>query len=199
VITIDSAADAVPLARALAQGGARVLEVTLRTPAGIEAIRRIAGEVIDVIVGAGTITAPADLAACERAGAAFAVSPGTTDWLLDAAEDSAVPLLPGVMTISEAMRLLERGMRHMKLFPANLAGGPAFLAALHAPLPEPRFCPTGGVSRANLLDYLRLPNVICAGGSWLAPRETIARHDWSGITANAAEVARLAASLTVPA
>jgi len=197
VITIDSAADAVGLAHALAAGGARVLEVTLRTPAGIEAIRRIAEEVVDVIVGAGTVTTPADIAACERAGAAFAVSPGATERLLDAAADTGLALLPGVMTVGEAMRLLERGMRHMKLFPANIAGGPPFLSALHAPLPEPRFCPTGGVSLANMMDYLRLPNVVCVGGSWLAPREAIARHDWDRITRNAAEVARVSAGTGV--
>jgi 2-dehydro-3-deoxyphosphogluconate aldolase/(4S)-4-hydroxy-2-oxoglutarate aldolase len=192
VLTIADAAYAPALARALAAGGARVLEVTLRTAAGLEAIQRIVGEVHDVVVGVGTITTPQDLLAAARAGAVFAVSPGATDALLDAADASEVPLLPGVMTVAEAMRLGERGYRHLKLFPANVAGGVPLLQALYAPLPQFRFCPTGGVSLANLADYLRQPNVVCVGGSWLATQELIERRDWDAITRNAAAAAALA-------
>jgi 2-dehydro-3-deoxyphosphogluconate aldolase/(4S)-4-hydroxy-2-oxoglutarate aldolase len=198
VLTIPDALQAPALARALAAGGARVLEVTLRTADGLEAIRRIVGEVQDVVVGVGTITTPDDLHAAEKAGAVFAVSPGATDEILDAADASTVPLLPGVMTIAEAMRLGERGYRHLKLFPANVAGGVAFLQAINAPLPQFKFCPTGGINLSNLNDYLRQPNVICVGGSWLATREQIERRDWDGITRNA-DAVRTAAQIAGPA
>jgi len=187
VLTIEAAEDAVPLARALEAGGAPVLEVTLRTKVALDAVRRIVAEVEGVVVGAGTITAPADFAAAERAGAAFAVSPGATDRLLAAAAESALPFLPGVMTVSEAMRLAEHGYHRLKLFPADICGGPAFLSAIGAPLPGLRFCPTGGVGPANLGDYLRLANVACVGGSWLASRQLIAARDWEAVTRNAAE------------
>jgi 2-dehydro-3-deoxyphosphogluconate aldolase/(4S)-4-hydroxy-2-oxoglutarate aldolase len=195
VLTIPDAEQAPALARALAAGGARVLEVTLRTPAGLEAIRRIAAEVPDVLVGVGTITTPAELQASERAGAVFAVSPGATDVIIDAADAGSIPLLPGVMTVAEAMRLGERGYRHLKLFPANVAGGIPFLQAIHAPLPQFRFCPTGGINLTNLGDFLRQPNVACVGGSWLATKDQIGRLDWEGITRNAREVQTVAAGV----
>jgi 2-dehydro-3-deoxyphosphogluconate aldolase/(4S)-4-hydroxy-2-oxoglutarate aldolase len=188
VITIDDEDAAPGLARALLRGGVTVLEVTLRTAAALGAIQRIAAEVPDVVVGAGTIANPGDIAAAEAAGATFVVSPGVTDPILAAADGSAMPLLPGVMTVSEAMRLADRGLRNLKLFPANVAGGPAFLAAIYAPFPQLRFCPTGGISPVSLQDYLRLPNVLCVGGSWLVPREVIVRRDWATITRLAAEI-----------
>jgi len=195
VLTIEDAASAVALATALAAGGAIILEVTLRTSAGLDAIRRIAAECAKVIVGVGTVTSPRELADAEEAGAAFAVSPGATDTILSAAESSRIPLLPGVMTVSEAMRLAERGYRHLKLFPANVAGGASFLQAVHAPLPQLRFCPTGGVSPANLAEYLSLSNVCCVGGSWLATRQLIAAARWEEITRNAQEAGRIASSI----
>ncbi len=196
VLTIPDASQAPALARALAAGGACVLEVTLRTAAGLESIRRIAAEVPEVLIGVGTITTPRDLDDAARAGAVFAVSPGATDSIIDAAEASEIPLLPGVMTVAEAMRLAERGYRHLKLFPANIAGGIPFLQAIHAPLPQLRFCPTGGINLSNLVEYLRTPNVVCVGGSWLATKELIARRDWEAITRNAEQVRVAAAAIS---
>ena len=195
VLTIPDATQAPALARALAAGGASVIEVTLRTAAGLESIRRIAAEVPEVMVGVGTITTPADLEQSVRAGAVFAVSPGATESIVDAADASAIPLLPGVMTVAEAMRLAERGYRHLKLFPANIAGGVPFLQAIHAPLPQLRFCPTGGINLSNLGEYLRTPNVICVGGSWLAPKEQVERREWGAITRNAEQVRIAAAAI----
>ena len=192
VIVLDDAATAVPLARALLEGGVRVLEVTLRTSAGLESIRRILAEVPDAIVGAGTVLTPDQLVEVERLGAAFAVSPGATARLLDAAADSSMPLLPGSATPSEVMTLLERGYRFMKLFPAEQVGGVELLRALASPLPEARFCPTGGIDAARAESYLALPNVLCVGGSWIVPREAIKRGDWERITALARDaVSRL--------
>jgi 2-dehydro-3-deoxyphosphogluconate aldolase / (4S)-4-hydroxy-2-oxoglutarate aldolase len=187
VIVLDDAAAAVPLARALLEGGVRVLEITLRTPAALEAIRRVRAEVPDAVVGAGTVLSPASLAEVEALGAAFAVSPGATPALLDAASRSSVPLLPGAATPSEVMALLERGHRHMKLFPAEQVGGASLLGALASPLPEARFCPTGGIDAEKAKVYLALPNVACVGGSWIVPREAIARGDWARIAALARE------------
>ncbi len=192
VVTVETAETAVALADALAAGGITTIEITLRTAAALDAIRAIRAARPDLAVGAGTVCTPAQLDACAEAGAAFAVSPGATPVLLDAAAAHAVPLLPGAATASEVMLLLERGHRAMKVFPAEAAGGIAFLKALAEPLPEARFCPTGGVDAASAPDYLALANVLCVGGSWLTPGEAVATGDWARIT----DRARAAAALT---
>ena len=194
VLTIDDRAVAVPLARALIAGGLTAIEVTLRTPAALECIRAIAGDVEAANVGAGTVLDAALYEAAEKAGARFMVSPGATDALLDAADSSPVPFLPGAATAGEAMRLADRGYRHLKFFPAEPAGGIAYLRALASPIPSVHFCPTGGVGAKNAADYLALANVICVGGSWVAPPEAIAGGDWGRVTALAREAAALAKS-----
>lgn len=192
VLTVEDAALASGLARALIAGGLPVLEVTLRTPAALDAIRAMAA-VEGGIIGAGTLLTPADARAARAAGARFGVSPGATDRLLAACEAEGLPLLPGAATASEAMQLLERGYSVQKFFPAEIAGGAAALKALGAPLPHIRFCPTGGISRANAGAYLALKNVLCVGGSWVAPQDMIAAQDWNGIEALAREAANLRA------
>ncbi|MEQ3549348.1 bifunctional 4-hydroxy-2-oxoglutarate aldolase/2-dehydro-3-deoxy-phosphogluconate aldolase [Pseudonocardia nematodicida] len=192
VVVLDDAEAAVPLARALVDGGLPVIEVTLRTPAGIEAVRRIAAEVPGAVVGTGTVRTPADVTASAAAGARFLVSPGTTPRLLDAMEDSELDLLPGTSSISEMMAVAERGHTAMKFFPAEAAGGRPFLKAVAGPLPELRFCPTGGITVASAPDYLALPNVGCVGGSWLTPADAVAAGDWDRIRTLAAAAARLA-------
>jgi 2-dehydro-3-deoxyphosphogluconate aldolase/(4S)-4-hydroxy-2-oxoglutarate aldolase len=187
VVVLDDPAHAVPLARALLAGGVCVIEITLRTPAALDVIRAIAGDVPGVVVGAGTVTTPGQVRQAVAAGAQFLVSPGTTGQLLDAMDDAALPCLPGVATASEIMRLLERGQREMKFFPAEASGGKTFLNAIAAPLPAARFCPTGGITPATAADYRALPNVGCVGGTWLTPREAIAAHDWRRIEQLAAE------------
>jgi 2-dehydro-3-deoxyphosphogluconate aldolase / (4S)-4-hydroxy-2-oxoglutarate aldolase len=167
VVVIADADRAVPLARALAAGGVPIIEVTLRTPAALDAIRRIAAEVPGILVGAGTITTPDSAAAAAAAGAAFLVTPGVTAAVLAAAEQTALPLLPGAATVSEAMQLAERGYTELKFFPAEAAGGVPYLNSIAGPLPGLRFCPTGGITAASAPDYLALPNVGCVGGSWL--------------------------------
>jgi 2-dehydro-3-deoxyphosphogluconate aldolase/(4S)-4-hydroxy-2-oxoglutarate aldolase len=194
VLTIEDRAVAVPLARALVAGGLTALEVTLRTAAGLDCIRAIAGEVGAANVGAGTVLDARQYEAAEKAGATFVVSPGTTDGLLASAASSAVPFLPGVATAGEAMALAERGYRYMKFFPAEPAGGIAYLRALGAPLPAIRFCPTGGIGAKNAPDYLALANVICVGGSWVAPAEAVAGGDWARVTALAREAFALKAA-----
>jgi 2-dehydro-3-deoxyphosphogluconate aldolase/(4S)-4-hydroxy-2-oxoglutarate aldolase len=194
VLVIDSVATALPLARALVDGGLRVLEITLRTPAALDVIRALAAEVEGAVIGAGTVLTAGQYADAERAGARFVVSPGTTDALLAAAAASAVPFLPGAATASEVMRLLEQGYRSLKFFPAEPAGGVAYLAALAAPLPEARFCPTGGIDAAKARAYLSLPNVLCVGGSWVAPKDALAAGDWPRITALARAAAALGGS-----
>lgn len=192
VLAIDSIGDAPPLARALVGGGLPVLEITLRTSVALAVIEAIAAEVEGAIVGAGTVLTPEQYHAVERAGARFVVSPGATDPLLDCAKDSETPFLPGAATASEVMRLLDRGYRFLKFFPAEPAGGIAYLRALAAPLPTARFCPTGGIDAQRAEAYLALSNVICVGGSWVAPAEAIAAGDWSRIT----ELAKSAAALS---
>lgn len=189
VLVIDDAADAVALARALVDGGLPVLEVTLRTPAALASIERIAAELPEAIVGVGTVRNAADLAASLRAGARFAVSPGLTPALAAAARDSELPLLPGVMTASEAMAAMEAGFDALKLFPAQQAGGIGMLKAIAGPFPELLFCPTGGISPENFRDFLAQPNVACVGGSWLAPRALVAAADWDAIRRLASEAA----------
>lgn len=190
VLAIQRAEDSVPLARALAAGGLEVLEVTLRTDAAIAAIRRIAAEVPEVTVGAGTVTRAQELDAVRDAGGCFAVSPGLVPDLGRAAQQMALPLLPGVMTPSEVLAARDQGFDILKLFPAEVAGGVPFLKAISGPLPDLAFCPTGGVGPANFRDYLALPNVVCVGGSWVAPSSAVDAGDWNRIT----ELARDASS-----
>jgi len=190
VSVVADAANARPLAEALVRGGLPVLEVTLRTAAALDVIREMAG-VAGGHVGAGTLITPADVWAAEEAGATFGVSPGSTPALLDAAEEAGLPMLPGAATASEAMALLERGYDVLKFFPAEASGGVPALKGIGGPLPQITFCPTGGINSANALSYLSLPNVICAGGSWVAPNDLVAAQDWDGITALAAEAAKL--------
>ncbi|HEY2623013.1 bifunctional 4-hydroxy-2-oxoglutarate aldolase/2-dehydro-3-deoxy-phosphogluconate aldolase [Dyella sp. Tek66A03] len=191
VVIIHDARAAVSMARALVAGGVPAIEVTLRTPAALDAIRAIAEEVEGAIVGVGTVLSAKDLRAAHKAGARFAVSPGVSPGLLDAADDSDLPLLPGVATAGEAMTLLERGYYHLKFFPAVPAGGHKLLGAWASPLPQIRFCPTGGISLTNAPDFLALPNVLCVGGSWLTPADKLDSGDWAGIELLAREAAAL--------
>lgn len=190
VLVVEEAATAGDLAQALVAGGLPVLEVTLRTPAALDVIREMA-KVEGGIVGAGTVLTRADAVAAKEAGAQFAVAPGATDKLLDACEEIGLPILPGAATSSEAMKLLERGYRVQKFFPAEANGGAPALKAIGAPLPQILFCPTGGVSPGNAMDYLNLPNTACVGGSWVAPKDKVQAGDWAGIEALAAEAAKL--------
>ncbi|MEU6458420.1 bifunctional 4-hydroxy-2-oxoglutarate aldolase/2-dehydro-3-deoxy-phosphogluconate aldolase [Streptomyces sp. NPDC048232] len=196
VVVVDDLADAVPLARALVAGGLPAIEVTLRTPVAVDAIRAIAGEVPGAVVGAGTVITPDQVAEVVAAGARFLVSPGWTDVLLDAMRASGVPFLPGVSTTSEVVALLERGVREMKFFPAEAAGGTAYLKALAAPLPQARFCPTGGIGPGSAPEYLALPNVGCVGGSWMLPKDAVADRDWDRVEALARAAAALSAGGT---
>ena len=190
VLVIDDASRAADLARALVAGGLPALEVTLRTPAALEAIAEMS-QVQGGVVGAGTLLTEKDVEAAKAAGATFGVSPGFTRRLLDAAEANDLPMLPGAATPSEAMYLLQRGYAVQKFFPAEANGGIPVLKAWGAPIPQVRFCPTGGVSLQNAPDYLALPNVACVGGSWVAPAAMVRFGDWSGITRLAAEAAAL--------
>lgn len=187
VITIDDADAAVPLARALVAGGLQVLEITLRTEAGLESVSRIAAEVPAAVVGAGTVTTPRQLLDARNAGAQFIVSPGCTDALAVAAAEAGGVFLPGAVTASEVLRLLELGIPTMKFFPAASSGGVAALRALAGPFPQVRFCPTGGIGLESAPSYLALRNVVCVGGSWMLPADLIARGDWAAVTALAAE------------
>ena len=192
VLVVHDAAHARPLAEALVKGGLPALEVTLRTPAALEVITEMS-RVEGGTVGAGTLLTPEDVTNAVEAGARFGVSPGVTDRLLDAAEAADLPMLPGIATCGEAMRLLDRGYTVAKFFPAEANGGAKALKAIGAPLPQIRFCPTGGVSLTNAHDYLGLSNTLCVGGSWVAPRDKVEAGDWEGITALAREAAALSA------
>ena len=191
VLVVHDVAHARPLAEALVAGGLPALEVTLRTPAALDVIAEMA-EVKGGVVGAGTLLTPADVKAAKQAGAQFGVSPGATDILLDAAEAEGLPMLAGAATASEAMALLERGYSMLKFFPAEASGGAPALKSLASPLPQISFCPTGGVSPSNAASYLSLPNVVCAGGSWVAPTDLVEAGDWAGIEALAREASKLA-------
>lgn len=191
VVIIDDVKAAVPMARALVAGGTPAIEVTLRTPAALDAIRAIAQEVEGATVGVGTVLNAEQLAAARDAGARFAVSPGVSPKLLDAADDSDLPLLPGAATASEVMALLERGYRFLKFFPAVPAGGTKLIGAWASPLPQVKFCPTGGISLSTATDFLALPNVLCVGGSWLTPADKLKAGDWAGIELLAREAASL--------
>ncbi|MFB9767329.1 bifunctional 4-hydroxy-2-oxoglutarate aldolase/2-dehydro-3-deoxy-phosphogluconate aldolase, partial [Nocardioides kongjuensis] len=187
VVVIDDLATAVPIARALVDGGLPAIELTLRTPAALDAIRLIAAEVPEIALGAGTIVTPSQASAAVAAGAGFLVSPGCTPALLAAMQDTGVPFLPGTSTVSEVMSVLEAGVTEMKFFPAEAAGGAPYLRAVSGPLPQARFCPTGGVTPASAPGYLALPNVGCVGGSWLTPADAVAAGDWERISKLAAE------------
>ncbi len=191
VLIVEDVATAAPLAKALCAGGLRALEVTLRTPAALDVIRAMVAAAPEAVVGAGTLMTPDDVKAAKAAGARFGVSPGCTDRVLDAAEAEGLPMLPGVATPGEAMRAAERGLSILKFFPAEANGGAKALGAWASPLAKLRFCPTGGVSLENARDYLRLPNVLCVGGSWVAPKDAVAEGDWARIEVLAAEAAAL--------
>lgn len=190
VLVIDDLSHAKPLAEALVAGGLPALEVTLRTPAALEAIRAMA-EVPGGVVGAGTLLTPADVKAAKAAGARFGVSPGATDRIVAACEDEGLPLLPGAATASEIMLLLEKGYTVQKFYPAEQAGGAAFLKSIGSPIPQVSFCPTGGISLKIAPDYLRLANILCVGGSWVAPKAAMAKGDWAEVTRLAREAAAL--------
>ena len=194
VIVLEDARHAVPVARALVSGGVRVLEVTLRTAAGLPAIRAIAHDLPEALVGVGTLTQPDEFAAAREAGARFAVSPGLSPMLVEAARTSGLPWLPGVMTPSDVLAARAAGLHQLKLFPAQQAGGIAMLKALHGPFPEVVFCPTGGITPESAPEFLALPNVACVGGSWLTPKAAIAAGDWTTIT----RLARQASALRAP-
>ena len=191
VLKIERAKDAVPLARALAKGGLRMIEITLRTSEAVEAIRRAASEVEEAIVGAGTILSAAQFEEAAKAGSRFIVSPGLTKEVLAAGGNSDVPLLPGAITPSEIMTAQEAGLDFLKFFPAEQAGGAAFLKSLASPFVGIRFCPTGGIGTGNAKDYLDLPNVICIGGSWVAPDNLVKAGKWDEIEALARQASRL--------
>lgn len=194
VVVLEDAADAVPLARALVAGGLPAIEITLRTPAALDAIRAIADAVPGAVVGAGTVLTPELTDAAVAAGARFLVSPGWTDRLLTAMAGTGLPYLPGVSTASEALGLLERGVTDMKFFPAEAAGGAPYLRALASPLPRARFCPTGGIDATRAPEYLALPNVGCVGGTWMVPSDALRARRWDLVEA----LARGAAALKKP-
>ncbi|HEU5036492.1 MAG TPA: bifunctional 4-hydroxy-2-oxoglutarate aldolase/2-dehydro-3-deoxy-phosphogluconate aldolase [Nocardioides sp.] len=191
VVVASTPAEGVGIARALVAGGLPAIELTLRTDAALDAIRAIAAEVPEILVGAGTITRPGHAKLAADAGASFLVSPGTTGSLLRAMQDTGLPFLPGVATLSEVLAALESGCTDLKFFPAEASGGTAFLKAAAGPVPTARFCPTGGITAATAPSYLALSNVGCVGGSWLTPADAVAAGDWGRITALAAEAAAL--------
>ncbi|MDP3890572.1 bifunctional 4-hydroxy-2-oxoglutarate aldolase/2-dehydro-3-deoxy-phosphogluconate aldolase [Nocardioides sp.] len=191
VVVIDDLAHAVPVARALVEGGLPVIELTLRTPVALDAIRAIADEVPDILVGAGTIVTPGQAKQAHDAGARFLVSPGATPALMDAMLSTGLPFLPGTATVSEVLTVLEAGLTEMKFFPAEASGGAGFLRSIASPVPAARFCPTGGITLASAPSYLALPNVGCVGGSWLTPADALATGDWERVRSLAAEAAAL--------
>lgn len=191
VVVVDDAADAVPLAKALVAGGIRAIELTLRTPAGLAAIERVAAEVPEIVVGAGTVVTPEQARQAADAGSAFLVTPGCTDRLLEAVSGTGLPFLPGVSTVSEAMRVAEHGITALKFFPAEASGGVAYLKALGGPLPQLRFCPTGGVTVQNAPSYFALSTVGCVGGTWLTPKDAVQAGDFGRIEQLAREAAAL--------
>lgn len=187
VIVIENINDAIPLAKALIAGGVKVLEVTLRTACGLDAIKRIIAEVPEAVVGAGTVTSAEQLKEVTKAGVEFIITPGLTPSILKAAVEGSVPVIPGVATMGELMTAKEAGLTAFKFFPAEINGGIAALKAFSGPIPDAKFCPTGGINIKNYRDYLALKNVICVGGSWFVPTDLIKKGDFSGITALARE------------
>ncbi len=192
VVVLDDVEHAVPMAQALLRGGIGVVEITLRTPAGLAAIERVAAEVPGMVVGAGTVVTPAQVEAVVDAGASFVVTPGAPDGLLRSALGCGLPLLAGASTLTEMMRLVEHGLSSMKFFPAEASGGRNYLAAVAGPLPQLRFCPTGGITAASAPAYLALPSVACVGGSWLTPRSALDEGRWDVVQTLAREAAALA-------
>jgi 2-dehydro-3-deoxyphosphogluconate aldolase/(4S)-4-hydroxy-2-oxoglutarate aldolase len=199
VLTVTHIEHAAPLAQALVRGGLRVLEVTLRTPVALQAIEAMRAAAPDGIVGAGTLTLPKDFAAAEKVGAQFGVTPGLTAELAAAARGVGFPLLPGIMTPAELISARAAGFNAFKLFPAQQAGGVGMLKALAGPFPDVVFCPTGGVTRQNAAEFLALPNVLCVGGSWVAPADALASGDWARIEALARDAAALKTAASQPA
>lgn len=191
VVVIDDVTHAVPLARALVAGGLPIIEVTLRTPVALEAVRAIAEEVPEILLGAGTVCTPAQAGAAAAAGSQFLVSPGATPGLLDAMLGTGLPFLPGTSSVSEVLTVLEAGVTEMKFFPAEASGGAPWLKAVSAPVPAARFCPTGGITAASAPAYLALPNVGCVGGSWLTPKDALEQGDWDRVARLAGEAAAL--------
>lgn len=191
VVVVESAEQAVPLAQALLRGGIPIIEITLRSQAGLAAIEAVASAVPDMVVGAGTVLTPGQVAEVRDAGAQFIVTPGSPPRLLEAALGSGLPLLPGAGTLTEMLTIAEAGLEAMKFFPAEASGGRPYLAAVAGPCPHLRFCPTGGVTPDNAADYLALPNVGCVGGSWLTPKDAVAQGDWARIESLAAQAAGL--------
>ena len=191
VMVINNLEHAVPLANALVEGGLKVLEITLRTPVALDAIKQIKSEIPSAIVGAGTVINQNTLKQAIDAGSEFLVSPGVTDSLIDAALDTGVPILPGVISPSEVMNLMEKGITEMKFFPAEAAGGIPMLKSIGGPLPQFTFCPTGGVSPKNAAEYLALKNVACVGGSWMAPADLVDAEDWDEIKRRAVEASNI--------
>ncbi|OKL45339.1 bifunctional 4-hydroxy-2-oxoglutarate aldolase/2-dehydro-3-deoxy-phosphogluconate aldolase [Pseudovibrio exalbescens] len=191
VLVVDDPKKAVPMARALVKGGLPSIEITLRTPNALDCIKAVAEEVEGAMVGAGTVLEHAQYEAAVKAGSTFVVSPGFTRNLIDAANDFDVPLLPGVSTVSEVMTLFEAGYERLKFFPAVPAGGAPFLKSMSSPLPQVKFCPTGGISLQSAPDFLKLPNILCVGGSWIADAKSIDAEDWEGIETRAREAAAL--------
>jgi 2-dehydro-3-deoxyphosphogluconate aldolase/(4S)-4-hydroxy-2-oxoglutarate aldolase len=189
VVVIDDASKAVPMARAMIAGGLRTIEITLRTPAALDAIRAIAREVPDAVVGAGTVLNAADLQAAIDAGAAYALSPGGTRELMQAAREAPIPFIPGIATSSEVMAGLDLGYRYFKFFPAENMGGVGTLKSIGAPLPAAKFCPTGGIGPDAVESYLALSNVMCVGGSWITPSDKMKAGDWAAIEALARKAA----------
>ncbi|TKB44832.1 bifunctional 4-hydroxy-2-oxoglutarate aldolase/2-dehydro-3-deoxy-phosphogluconate aldolase [Thalassotalea mangrovi] len=182
VLVIENVDDAIPIAKALMAGGIKVLEVTLRTDNALQVIQKIADELPEAMVGAGTVTNPQTLQAAEQAGAKFAISPGMTKELLEASGKSTIPLIPGIASISELMTGIDAGLDHFKFFPAEAIGGAKSIKSIAGPFPDIRFCPTGGINESNMGNYLSLKNVSCIGGSWLVPDEAVANKDWQQIT-----------------
>jgi 2-dehydro-3-deoxyphosphogluconate aldolase/(4S)-4-hydroxy-2-oxoglutarate aldolase len=193
VVVVEREEEAVPLARALHRGGIGIIELTLRTPAGLAAIERVAAEVPEVVVGAGTVTTPEQASAAQRAGAQFIVTPGAPPRLLSAVLDTGLPLLAGAATLTEILQLREHGEQAVKFFPAEASGGTPYLRAVAGPVPDMRFCPTGGISETNAPEYLALMNVGCVGGSWLTPKMAVESGDWDTVERLAAAAASLGA------
>jgi 2-dehydro-3-deoxyphosphogluconate aldolase / (4S)-4-hydroxy-2-oxoglutarate aldolase len=194
VVVLEDADDAVPVARALLRGGVGIIEITLRTPVALEAIRRVAAEVPEMVVGAGTVLTPQQCDDAQRAGAGFVVTPGSPPALVEAVLAAGMPLLAGTSTLTEMMTVLALGHRALKFFPAQQAGGTGYLTAVHGPLPQARFCPTGGITAETAPDFLALPNVACVGGSWLTPRAPVQAGDWAQVEQLAREASALGGS-----
>ena len=191
IVTVNDPARAVNIAHALVKGGLPVIEITLRTQGALDCIAAVTAQVSGAVVGAGTVIGSSQILAVEKAGAKFMISPGSSLRLLDACDDSSLPMLPGIATPSEAMKLGERGYSILKFYPAKYSGGTKFLRTIFAPMPQFQFCPTGDLNEADAREYLQLPNVACVGGSWMLPENLVSANDWNGITALASRASQL--------